>query len=69
VSAILADRQLLDLLDQIEGAADELTFALDGPISTEVRGVILDGLIAMDHTVQYLLQLRERNHASEEVRP
>jgi hypothetical protein len=68
-SAILADRQLRDLLNQVEAAADELTFALDDQsIPEEVRDGILDGLTALDNAAQYLLRQRERNHASEGVR-
>jgi hypothetical protein len=69
-SAILADRQLRDLLNQVEVATDELTLVLDDQsIPEKIRDAIRNGARAMDHATQYLLRLRERNHTSEEVRP
>jgi hypothetical protein len=70
MSSILEDRQLLDLLNQVEVAADELTCALDGQsIPEEVRDAIRNGTRAMDDAAEYLLRLREQNHINENTKP
>jgi hypothetical protein len=68
-NALLADRELLDLVDQVEVAADQLTYALDNEsIPEEGRDAMVNGLIAIGAATQYLLRLREQNHAFEKMR-
>ncbi len=65
MSTILSDRKLCDLidyLDYVHGAAidDGLFDGMEG----QHRGLAFDLLDALDDAAEYLIELRERNHAS-----
>ena len=66
MNAILSDRALLDLIEQVEDAANELDDALlFDDLSKELRGVVNNATAVLSEACGYLLRLREQNHASE----
>jgi hypothetical protein len=66
MNAILSDRALLDLIEQVEDAANELDdVLLFDDLSKELRGVVNNATAVLSEACGYLLRLREQNHASE----
>jgi hypothetical protein len=71
MSAIIADRTLSDLIDELETAASQVDELLqsDGALSDDLRGAIINALAALSAGANYLLRQRECNHRAERVRP
>ena len=66
MNAILSDRALLGLIEQVEDAANELDDVLQfDDLSKELRGVVNNATAVLSEACGYLLRLREQNHASE----
>jgi len=62
MNAILSDRALLDLIEQVEDAANELDDVL---LFDDLSKVVNNATAVLSEACGYLLRLREQNHASE----
>jgi hypothetical protein len=63
-TAILHDRELRDLIDQLDGACDAVSSIwFEEPERRELLSIADDAVAALDAAAEYLRSLREAHHA------